>query len=847
MFTCFGIHSKIKFIIFSAHLDEMKTILLATGLCLLTLSKLVAQLGSEIILDKHIYAGEVILADLDLDGDLDMVAMNTDVNLILDGLSVVLYEEGTTPERDYYSFICDDLFLGEINGDGYPDIIVRYQLFSSPDLLYGFMLNNGDGTFTNPIEIDEFNGSGIPQFVALGNVNGDPYPDLVINNPLTNPQNFYYMGVPNGFMSNPVSLGTSRHQFLIDLDDDGLLDKIYASGNTDNNIQTGEMLKFGMNDGDGNFIDSPIEISPQSVGATGVWSLTARDMNDDGMPEILIGSTNRVILTSAPGDLNYTLGSDYAIIGGNYDLDHLVGADFNGNGTPDRLKAKTLVGDTIGTRIKYNEVGFDIFDNVLSENPTLIDSIFVEGNTNYVHQVTLPKISTAGDLNNDGILDLVMGIQGLGVKLGLGSGEYASMDWLMIAPQQGWQGERKLVQLDGNALADWMAFGEGSLFQAAYNVDGTQGEVVDLNFDVLPAFGEHLLVQFEFIDVLGGASKELLLFSSPDAVDMDLWIYNQTAPATFELIEHQAGVIPGINQYLNGISNRFEVKGVDVDNDGDLDLSIYQRGATSSSFGNIFVLNNTDGVFTPHQTLSNFGFSNYTGGPQWIDLTGDGLPEIASSSINNMGLMIHPNTDGMITPTNAPSASLVSTVYPVSLNNDNLMDLIVHSYNTPVRKWINLGNLEFDVIDIGNSVPSLNGVVDINNDGELDILTNGLTYMGQGDGEFQSVSIDMVPASFLSFAQAIPIYGDYNFLPDLFYGDLYEFSYYPNISQDLTPPLGECPSDFNEDGITNVADLVDFIQAVPCYGVCLSDLNQDFITDVTDLQLFLEAYGVSCE
>ncbi|MDA0883220.1 MAG: VCBS repeat-containing protein, partial [Bacteroidetes bacterium] len=443
--------------------------------------------------------------------------------------------------------------------------------------------------------------------------------------------------------------------------------------------------------------------------------------------------------------------------------------------------------------------------------------------------------------------DLVMGNQGLGVKLGLGSGEYASMDWLMIAPQQGWQGERKLVQLDGNALADWMAFGEGSLFQAAYNVDGTQGEVVDLNFDVLPAFGEHLLVQFEFIDVLGGASKELLLFSSPDAVDMDLWIYNQTAPATFELIEHQAGVIPGINQYLNGISNRFEVKGVDVDNDGDLDLSIYQRGATSSSFGNIFVLNNTDGVFTPHQTLSNFGFSNYSGGPQWIDLTGDGLPEIASSSINNMGLMIHPNTDGMITPTNAPSASLVSTVYPVSLNNDNLMDLIVHSYNTPVRKWINLGNLEFDVIDIGTSVPSLNGVVDINNDGELDILTNGLTYMGQGDGEFQSVSIDMVPASFLSFAQAIPIYGDYNFLPDLFYGDLYEFSYYPNISQDLTPPLGECPSDFNEDGITNVADLVEFIQAVPCYGVCLSDLNQDFITDVTDLQLFLEAYGVSCE
>ena len=209
--------------------------------------------------------------------------------------------------------------------------------------------------------------------------------------------------------------------------------------------------------------------------------------------------------------------------------------------------------------------------------------------------------------------------------------------------------------------------------------------------------------------------------------------------------------------------------------------------------------------------------------------------------------MIHPNIDGMIEPTNSPSASLVSAVYPVSLNDDNLMDLIVHYYNTPVRKWINLGNLEFELEDIGSAVPSLNGVVDLNNDSHLDLLTNGLTYMGQGNGAFQSVAVDMVPATFLSFSQAIPIYGDYNFLPDLFYGELYEFSYYPNLSVDLTPPLGECPSDFNQDGITNVADLVDFIQAVPCYGECLSDLNQDFITDVSDLQLFLEAYGVSCE
>ncbi len=806
-----------------------------------------AQIGAKVRLDKHIYAGEVIMADLDLDGDQDMVAMNTDVNLVLDGLTVSLFQEGSNSQNDYYSFICDDIFLGEINDDAYPDIVVRYQPIGSPDLLYGFMLNNGDGTFSDPIEIDEFNGSGIPQFMALGNINGDPYPDLVINNPLSNPQNFYYMGVPNGFLSNPVALGTPRHQVLVDLNEDGLLDKIYATGNTNVSIQSGEVLKFGLNDGDGNFIDSPLEVNPFSEGASGNWVLTARDMNGDGMPEIMIGSNSRVILTSTPGNLNYTAASNFPILGGNYELDHLVGNDFNGNGTPDRLRGITLVGDTIGTTIKYREIGFEILDNVLSANPLVSDTIFVDGNTAYVHQETLPSVATVGDVNNDGVLDLVIGNQGLGVKLGLGNAEYSNLDWLVKAPQINTQGERKLVQLDDNALADWMAFGEGTLFQATYNVDGTQGEMVDLVFDVLPPFEEHLLIQFDFVDVLGTSDQELLLWSSPDEVNMDLWIYRQVGPASFELLDHQTSLIEGVDQYLSGIHSRFDLKSVDVDNDGDLDLSLFQQASSINSFGNLFVLRNTEGVFTQHQTLPNFGFMNYTGSPQWIDLSGDGLPEIATSSTSNGGLMIHPNVDGMIVPTNSPSASLVSAVHPVSLNDDNLMDLIVHYYNTPVRKWINLGNLEFELEDIGSAVPSLNGVVDLNNDGHLDLLTNGLTYMGQGNGAFQSVDMDMVPATFLSFSQAIPIYGDYNFLPDLFYGELYEFSYYPNLSEDLTPPLGECPSDFNQDGITNVADLVEFIQAIPCYGECLSDLNLDFITDVSDLQLFLEAYGVSCE
>ena len=57
-----------------------------------------------------------------------------------------------------------------------------------------------------------------------------------------------------------------------------------------------------------------------------------------------------------------------------------------------------------------------------------------------------------------------------------------------------------------------------------------------------------------------------------------------------------------------------------------------------------------------------------------------------------------------------------------------------------------------------------------------------------------------------------------------------------------------CPGDFNEDGLVQLADLLNFLLAygLLCNG-CPHDINNDGIVQVADLIAFLLLYGNICE
>lgn len=800
-----------------------------------------AQIEQRVILDKSLHAGKVLLSDIDLDGDLDMISMGTPDMVLFDGLVITKFSGDMVPSSQHIEIIVDDFLIGNINSDQFPDIALRYQLYTSPTMYYGYMLNNGNGTFGNPAAIAEFDGNGAPVLTAIGNINGDPYPDLYIQK-LSAPQHFYFQGLPNGFNPSPVQIGTERQQTLKDLNGDGLLDRIYATGDLDNVIESGELLKFGINNGSGQFIDSPSQLNALNIGASGNWIIQANDIDGDVMPEIMIGSNNRVVLRSDAGELNFTVFSSHVY---SYTTDHLFGLDMNGNGSPDRMSQAPLNGINVGSATRYEFINFQIYDDVLTTISPQSGNVTIDGNTGFVQQELLPDIRAVGDLNGDSIPDMVIGNQGLGYMLGTGNGEFEQVEWVINAPALPQNGLGRLIQLDENGLSDWIGFGEAELFHAVLNENGISGVQVTPTFDSLPDLNEHLILQFTFAEVTGDEEDELVLFTTSNEENVDVWIYTHVGATAFEFYEFQPAVITEINQFNLGVYNNLEILLTDIDNDGDNDISMFMLPAGYNNTGTMFILKNNGGNFVNEQILLNLSM-NFNGGPRWIDLTGDNFPELIHNPVNT-SLRIGLNVNGVINdPGQISVMESVSVFFPISLNGDSLMDLLVHSYNQPVRKYSNLGSLNFLSEAIGSATTSLNGVIDINNNGEPDLLTNGLTWINQGQGQFESSAIDMIPWTGYTNAIASAMYGDYNFLPDLFFGSIYRYEYFPNTSENLTPPL-ECPSDLDGDGITTVTDLYQFIQSLPCSGFCLSDLNLDFLANVEDVIIFLQNFGISCE
>jgi hypothetical protein len=74
----------------------------------------------------------------------------------------------------------DSVAIGDLNGDGKPDLVVTSACpcGGAGDGVIGVLLGNGDGTFQPAITYDP--GDEEPLSVAIGDVNGDGKPDLVV-------------------------------------------------------------------------------------------------------------------------------------------------------------------------------------------------------------------------------------------------------------------------------------------------------------------------------------------------------------------------------------------------------------------------------------------------------------------------------------------------------------------------------------------------------------------------------------------------------------------------------------------------------------------------------------------
>jgi hypothetical protein len=278
---------------------------------------------------------------------------------------------GTTPYQ---------LSEADFNADGKLDLAVAN--FSSNTV--SILLGNGDGTFQTQ---QTYPTLARPFGIAVGDLNGDGIPDLVVGNDSTGLNIFLGDGSGGFTAGTPLTGGTCPLEpVLADINQDGNLDIVVGN-------ECGAGIEVYLGNGDGTFASAT-----QVSGSNDVFSLVVADFNGDGILDIAAG---------APG---------------NSALDIYLGV---GSGTFGAVTHISLTGIVSVAADDMNSDGYvDLI--AASDSGTGIEVLYGNGNGTFQTPVTVATGSyfsaESGDLNGDGNRDIVSVSTGGSIQVWFASG-----------------------------------------------------------------------------------------------------------------------------------------------------------------------------------------------------------------------------------------------------------------------------------------------------------------------------------------------------------------------------------------------------------------------------------------
>ncbi len=333
-----------------------------------------------------IYA--VALADVDGDGDSDLVLGNqVGQNRLYLNDGDGTFTDASASRMPTDSDTTYAVALGDVDGDGDLDLVLGN--WQQQNRLY---LNDGTGTFTDATAARMPTIGAKTTAMALGDVDGDGDPDLVLGN-YRHPSRLYLNDGTGTFTDATASRIPTHYDptyavALGDVDGDGDSDLVFGNDFRQNRLY--------LNDGTGTFTDATTTRMPTDIDRTNVVVLG--DVDGDGDPDLIFGNQpapsgstgrNQLYLNDGTGTFTDATASRMPI---DRDITSALAlGDMDGDGDPDLV----FSGGSLNTRFYLNDGTGTFTDATAPRMPTVFFS--------YTQSMAL------GDVDGDGDSDLVLG------------------------------------------------------------------------------------------------------------------------------------------------------------------------------------------------------------------------------------------------------------------------------------------------------------------------------------------------------------------------------------------------------------------------------------------------------
>jgi len=715
--------------------------------------------------------------------------------------------------------------IGDFTGDGKPDLV-----FGDVNKV-DFFAGNGDGTFAPVVSYSAGNS---PQYVLNADLNGDGQSDLVTVNYASDSVSVLLHSTPSGGTSfqSPATLPAGnkpRAVALGDLNNDGIPDMVVAD-------QSDNAISIFLGNGDGTF-------QPANVisGFSRPYSVAISTLVSGGHPDILVADSGTNSISILQGNGNGTFQAATTLfVGttqGNYGNSMtLATGDFNGDGIPDILTTFANT-DTVSVLLGNGDATFkaaqayqtgsypsavaiaDIngdgnLDFAVSDRYSAsVQFFFGNGHGSFVSNGTVkvgdrPSSIVFGDFNGDGLTDMAVADAGnydnpgqtatVAVLLAIGPGAMFGAPKVIDLPGNGagtvvaadfnGDGKTDLAIATGynSGGADQVNFlngnGDGTFLpRFTYNVTQAPEDMVvgDLNRDGKP---DVVVIDSRTAEVSVLINTSSGLFFKPDGNIATASQSKAIATGDFNKDGHQDIVVVGssISIYFGNGVGTFSVPTVyhtsatniivgDINSDGNPDII-----CTNSQTHSILVLlGNGNGTFKPVKTTTVAGNISFAAGagPALADFTGDGKPDLVVPYFPDGGFaLLVGNNDGTFQPSPRTfgSNNPANSVAAANLNGDSHPDLVFIDTLGNVDTFINNGSGGFTIsqqLPVGTSTTANSvSVADLNGDTHPDIVTannNGTAsvLINNGNGTFGAATQFMIGGN-PAFAVLSDINGD---------------------------------------------------------------------------------------